>query len=253
MAPKPQPIESIAVDEVWRNVPPEEKFEAIAQAQASGVIASVIVVIICSTIAVGLKLKWLMWASIMCSPFIYQFAAGKRWRDIKPRVLLEYLGARSAARRFAFAAKGKDLTCRFMFRGKLEYVFETGAVQEALEAMLSNTKEAAVWVALFGDSVVMMEEQTGGAEAKIAQVLDDKITIEAKDTDGKGSYSSNKELFIQVKNRNRPVESFKLTSNYPAALVVFEKKAQQILKAYTAPQLTVNDSFDKEGGVMMFD
>jgi hypothetical protein len=249
-------------DDIWRSVPPEEKFEAMAQAQAYGVVSASIVVLICSTIAVGLKLKWLMWGSLICSPFIFQFGAGKKWRDVKPRVMLEYLGARSAARRFAFSARGKNLSCKFMFRGKIEQIFPESAVQEALEAMIDNTNEAQVWVALFGDSLVLLQENIGGAEARFAQLIDDKLSVESRALDNKGDYSSNKEIILKASNRARTkVDTFRLTSPYPAALIVFEKKLAQIRelqiiasKVIEELPLKLNDEFDDEGsGLMIFE
>ena len=251
-------------DDIWRSVPPEEKFEAMAQAQAYGVVSASIMVLICSTIAVGLKLKWLMWGSLICSPFIFQFAAGKKWRDVKPRVMLEYLGARSAARRFAFSARGKNLTCKFMFRGKIEQIFPESAVQEALEAMIDNTNEAQVWVALFGDSLVLLQESIGGAEARFAQLIDDKLSIESRSLDNRGDYSSHKEIILKATNRARTkTDTFRLTSPYPAALIVFEKKLAQLRELESAASklvveeelpLKVNDDFDSsDSGLIMFE
>jgi hypothetical protein len=253
-------MDGFSGDDIWRSVPPEEKFQILAQAHAAGVVSAVITIIICSTIAIGLKMSWLLWGSVICSPFIFQFAAGKKWRDVRPRVMLEYLAARSAARRFAFSARGKDLTCKFMFRGKLEQVFDEGAMQEALEALIQNNKEAQVWVALFGDSVVMMEERLGGAEARYAQLIDSKLSLESHALDGKGDYSSNKELIFKTSPKGKPSEKFRLTSPYPAALVVFEKKLKQQIQdpGGSGATLALNDKFDDKGddsmdsGVMMF-
>jgi hypothetical protein len=254
-------MDGISGKEIWRSVPPEEKFEVMAQAQAYGVVSAFIMILICCTIAIGLKLKWLMWASLIGSPFMFQFAAGKKWRDVKPRVMLEYLGARSAARRFAFSVRGKNLSCKFLFRGKIEQIFAEGAIQEALEAMIDNTKEAQVWVALFGDSIVLLEENIGGAEARFAQLIDERLSIESRALDNKGDYSSNKEIILKATNRSRTaVDTFRLTSPYPAALIVFEKKLAQLREIQTIAHkvieelpLKVNDDFDSDGsGVMIF-
>lgn len=214
--------------DVWRIVPPEEKFEIMAKAQSKGVFACLIAVVIASTMAVGFKASWLMWASIIISPFIFQFAAGKAWRALRPKVMLEYLAARSASRRYAFAAKAKDLTPNLIIRGNLEELFNNDQLQEAMEAMIDNTKEAEVWVTLFGDAVVMISERQGGAELRFAHVLDDKLQITSRSADG-NDYSSSKELFFEVRGKdNENKKRFKLTSKYPAALVVFEKKIKSL-------------------------
>lgn len=251
-------MDGFSGEEIWRSIPPEEKFEIMAQAQAAGVLALMMFLILAGTMAVGLKLPWVMWTGLLGSPFVYQFAAGKKWRDVRPRAMLEYLGARSAARRFAFAARGKDLSCNFLFKGKVERVFNESDVHEALEAMIDNVKEAQVWIALFGDSVVMMEEKLGGAESRFARIIDEHLAIESRALDGRGEYSAHKEILLTISYRNREPEIFKVTSRYPAALIVFEKKLQQLLDGPRAPSqgaLAVNDAFgdNSSSGLMIFD
>jgi hypothetical protein len=216
--------------EIWRQIPPEEKFELMSRAHAKGVTAAVITIIICSTIAVGLQLGWVMWASFAICPFVFQFAAGKEWRGLRPRIMLEYLAARSAARRYAFTANGKDLSLSFMFRGHFERLFDEDRAQEALEAAIEKTKEAEVWVALFADSIILMSEQPGGARLEFSSLLSpDRIQVTANSSDNK-DYSSYKELVLASlhKNDRRKV---KLTSKYPAALIVFEKKLKTLIEA----------------------
>lgn len=251
-------MEGFAGNDIWRTIPPEEKFEIMAQAQAAGTVTAVIMIIICSTIAIGLKLQWLMWGSFLAAPFAYQFSAGKKWRAVRPRVILEYLAARSAARRFAFAAKGKDLTCKFMFRAKAERIFDKADVHEALEAMIDNVKTAEVWVALFGDSIVMMEEKYGGAESRFTRLIDSHLSLQSTSLDNRGEYSSNKELVVKATHKNRDPEIVKLTSRYPAALIVFEKKLQALIENPVkdeAAALEVNDSFgsSSDSGLLIFD
>lgn len=209
--------------EIWRLVPPEEKLELMAKAQSRGVLAVSIAIIVCCTVAIGLKMSWVMWASFVCSPFIFQFAAGKAWRGLRPRCLLEYLAARSASRRYAFAARAKDLTPSLIFKGRLERVYETEHLQEALEAIASQTKEAEVWVSLFGDAVVMISERIGGAECKFSHLLDDKLIITAHSDSGK-DYAVDKELLFSITDKTIGNVKYKLTSRHPAALLAFEKK-----------------------------
>lgn len=212
--------------EIWRLVPPEEKFELMAKAQSKGVLAASIALIVCGTVAVGLKMSWVMWGSIVCCPFIFQFAAGKAWRGLRPRCLLEYLAARSASRRYAFAARAKDLTPSLIFKGRIEQVYEQEHLQEALEAMVNKTKEAEVWVSLFGDAVVMISEQLGGAQVKFSHLLDEKLEVTGHSSSGK-EYASDKHLLFTVHDKMMGAKQFRLTSRYPAALVAFEKKMQK--------------------------
>lgn len=245
--------------EIWRSIPPEEKFEIMANAHASGVVAAFITILISSTISIGLKVPMIMWGSIIAAPFIFQFAAGKKWRDVKPRTMLEYLAARSAARRFAFAQKGHDLTLRLMFRGKIEHEFDQDFVQEALEAIIADTKEAEVWVALFGDTVVMMQEQAGGAMLSFAHLLDEKLQVSASGGSDDSDYSNNREVRLSYYGKDKVKKQVKLTSRYPAALVVFEKKLQMLkaeVKASASralPDAELADDSDSDNQTFVFE
>jgi hypothetical protein len=224
---------TVDTNEIWKQIPPEEKFEMMNKAHSTGVLAAVIVIVVASTVAVGLQIVAILWASLIMSPFIFQFAAGKVWRDLRPRTILEYLGARAAARRYAFTSHSKDLSVSMIFRGHLERQFDNDAIQEALEAAVSNTRESAVWVALFHDAVIMMSEKAGGAQLKFSHLIDDKLKVEATSPDG-ADYSNNKELSLTYKDRSGDVKRYKLTSRYPAALIVFEKKLLQFQQELSA-------------------
>ena len=224
-------MESSIDQEIWRQIPPEEKFELMSRAHAKGIMSAGITIIIASTIAVGLKLSWFMWGSFIAAPFIFQFAAGKEWRGLRPRLMLHYLAARSATRRYAFNVRCQDLTPKFMFKGHLEEMFDQDHLQEALEAMVDNTREAEVWVSLFSDAVVMIAERAGGAEMKLGHLLDDKLIVQSSSGGGANDYKNGREIFLTVKEKNRddsPSKQYRLTSKYPAALVVFEKKLKML-------------------------
>ncbi len=215
--------------EIWRTIPPEEKLELMSQAHAKGIFSAFLLILVGSTLSVGFKSNWMLWGGILASPMVFQFAAGKAWRGLRPRLVLEYLAARSAARRYAFSNKGKDLTVRMMFRGTLSHMFEEDMLQEALEAAFENTKEAAVWITLFGDSVVMMSEEVGGARLQLAQVLNDKLSVESKPGASGKDYANGKEIVLSINSKTGDTKKYKVTSKHAAALVVFEKKMQSQL------------------------
>jgi hypothetical protein len=217
-------MESLDGTEIWRTIPPEEKLELMSQAHAKGIFVVLISLIIAGTIAVGLKLSWVLWGTLIASPFIFQFSAGKEWRGRRPRLVLEYLAARAAARRYAFSAKGKDLSVSMIFRGTLAEEFGEDKVQEALEAALENNREAAVWIALFGDSFVMMSEEIGGAKLQLAQVLNDRLSVDSKPGPSGKDYANGKELYLTVRSKRESERRYRVTSKHAAALVVFEKK-----------------------------
>lgn len=218
--------------DLWRQIPPEEKFDIMARAHACGITWAVVTIIVASTMAIGLQLNWMLWASFVTAPMIFQFAAGKAWRDIKPCIMLEYLAARSAARRYAYTSKAESLDIELIFRGRIERLFDQENIQEALDAKIENRTESEVWIVLFNDAVVMMSEQPGGAVAEFAHLVNDRMILEASALDGKGDYSSNREVVLGAqKDRRAPLERVRLTSRHSAALVVFERKLKVLLEA----------------------
>ncbi|MBN8548726.1 MAG: hypothetical protein J0M12_05385 [Deltaproteobacteria bacterium] len=234
--------------EIWRTIPPEEKLELMSQAHAKGIMAASCAILVGGTLAVGLHMPWMLWGSLITAPFVFQFTAGKAWRGLRPRLVLEYLAARAAARRYAFSNKGKDLTVNMIFRGKLTRQFSEEKVQEALEAAIENTKDAAVWIALFGDSVVMMSEDVGGARCQLAQVLNDKIDVESTPGPSGKDYANDKEVFITVRNKKMEEARYKLTSRHAAALIVFEKKIRSQMQALKAEKSLEIPQLDAASG-----
>jgi hypothetical protein len=217
--------------DIWRVIPPEEKIEMMSRAQTAGTMACIAAVIALSTVSIALRLDWILWSSLIACPFIFQFAAGKVWRDLKPRTMLEYLAARSAARRFAFMYIGKKLGLNLIFRGQVEKLFEQEQVMEQLEAAVNKNSEAAVWIALFEDSVVLISEQPGGAKAQFAHLINEKMEVYRADQESGSDAVAPRSLVLKVSDsRGTGSGEFKLTSRHPAALLVFEKKLLQALQ-----------------------
>lgn len=225
-------MSSLDDNEIWRQIPPEEKFEIMARAQSEGVLTALIVIIVFSTLAVGFKLDWLMWGSLVAAPLIFQLAAGKAWRHLRPKLMLEHLAVRAVARRYAFTAKSNNLTLNLVFRGTWSEIYSEEKMQEQLQATFDRTHKAEVWIALFQDTIVVLTEGNGGARLLFANLVNDQLRIESKSLDGKGDYSSSKELTITRQEKNGVERKFSLTSKYPAALIVFEKRLLSLQREY---------------------
>ena len=233
--------------DLWRRIPPEEKFELMAQAHASGVTAALIALLVAGTIAVGLRMSPLFWGIAICTPFVFQYAAGKAWRGLRPRLMLAYLAARSAARRYAFSTNGKDLTVSYMFKGTMSNEFDQDNLNDMLQSVYDGVKEAEVWVSLFGDSIVMMSEGKAGALLQFSHLLDDKLLIE---TEGK-EYSRDRAVVFSCRDKKSgTMRKIKLTSKYSAALVVFEKKIiplhEQVKRKALGGAKAIPQSFEEE-------
>ena len=230
--------------DLWRQIPPEEKFDIMARAHACGITWAVVTIIVASTMAIGLQLNWMLWASFVTAPMIFQFAAGKAWRDIKPCIMLEYLAARSAARRYAYTSKAESLDIELIFRGRIERLFDQENIQEALDAKIENRTESEVWIVLFNDAVVMMSEQPGGAVAEFAHLVNDRMILEASALDGKGDTSDNlTRMFVNYANQ---------PGNDPVALAAIMRRRgarfrPEELAALTVPTLVVIGDRDFAG------
>lgn len=216
-------------DELWRQIPPEEKLALLNRSHMSGVVASLGIVFIGAAFAVGLQEVWLFWGSFIVAPLVFQFSAGRSWRSLKPAVMLEFLAAKSAARRFAFTAHAKDLSLQLMFRGKMQEVVVPSDVEEKLEEIERTNLQTAVWIALFRDGVVMMEERPGGAQAHFAQPITSKLELEVENG-SEGEYSNDKALMLGYTHKVFGPRRVKVTSEYPGALVVFEKLLARRIK-----------------------
>ncbi len=232
-----------AVDptDIWGRVPPEEKFEILAKAQARGVGAAVVVAIVGCTLAVGFKFDWLMWGALLVSPLIYQFVAGKAWRDLKPPVILEYLAARSATRRFAFTTKSQDLYLHLMFRGDVEKL-PSNDLGEALEDTIPVGTKTPVWIGLFTDCVVLIREEIGGAVCVMSHLLDEKLTIRGESPESDREYSNDRQVLLSYTSKKGVGNRYRVTSRFPAALIVFERKALTLQEENSAKGFVVPDA-----------
>jgi hypothetical protein len=214
--------------DIWRRVPPEEKLELMARAQSRGVGASLVILLITGAVAVGLRMPWFFWAAFFTIPFAFQFASARAWRDIKPRTMLEYLAARSAARRYAYGAQSKDLTVELIFKGILQRDFSTLGESEELEARIEARDKVAVWVSLFADTIVMMSERPGGAKLEMIHSILERIEVTPEGFDDSGAQS--RRLVFDIEVRKGEVERWFLTSAYPAALLVCERKIKRAVE-----------------------
>ena len=221
-------MDAIDSNELWRFIPPEEKIMLLTKAQTTGVSSSLIAILIGATIAVGIQEIWIFWGSMIICPLFYQLTAGRAWRGHRPRIMLEYLAARSAARRYAFSANSKDLTIDLLFRGSMREDFVNEDLNQALEGSIFGNRESAVWIALFTDAIVVMEEKPGGASLRMSHLINDKLSISANSE----GYESDLEITLQSVDKRMDGKRITLTSEYPAALTVFLKKSKEFKEAY---------------------
>lgn len=250
MAPAPQAPNKLSSDEIWGQIPPEEKFELLAHSQSKGLGASLLYICAVSTVAVGLKFPWLIWVSILTSPMVYQFAAGKAWRHVKPKMMLEYLAARSVARRFAFATKAYDLGIQLLFHGWVERYREPteAELEAAVQSIESAAKASLKWVGLLNTAVVAFNEGPGGARLEFVAPLDESVKLDVINNDEEGKdYTSKKELVLTIDVGTRQERRYKLTTPYPGCLVVFEKKFLALQDAHLKAKEALRKAQEEDG------
>jgi hypothetical protein len=219
-------VDNLDINNLWRQVPPEEKFELMASAHSQGTLAAVTAIIIGMTIAVSLKQPWLIWGSLLFGPLIFQATSVKAWKHLKPRVILEYLAARSAARRFAFSLNSSKLSIASIMRGTIREVSDLDHFDEA-----QNSKNGKpVWIALFHDALVVISEQAGGAKLELGQHLAKQIEVSGESPSGMGEYASDREIMVGLTTVSGLKRNYILTSNHPAALVVLEKSIYRLIE-----------------------
>lgn len=203
--------------EIWRKIPPEEKLELMARAQSRGLAATLAVLAITATVAVGLKLPWLFWGAFFVIPIVFQFAAMKEWRTLKPRTMLEYLAARSASRRFAYVAQSQDLTVLLLFKGNLERLPDDSSEQlDDFSDVGTRAHATPVWIALFPDTLVVMSERRGGAQPELVHTLRERLQLTTEGFDDGGE---SRRLTVEITDETKPLQRWSMSSSYPAALL----------------------------------
>ncbi len=227
---------------IWRVIPPEEKLSLINRAHSKGVLAISGAIFTCWTIAIALKEQTLVWLPLIIAPFIFQFATGRAWRQYRPRIMLEYLAARTAARRYAYTSRAHNLELVLIFRGTFEPKYHVdGADRLAiLEALANNVEPVPVWIALFRDAVVIMSERNGGARLELSQLINPNLEMNDDETN-----LFKEGLEIAVKDKGSTDKSrYLLKSDLPAALLAFKQKLKQMLeKAAILPATPDIESF----------
>ncbi|RME61377.1 MAG: hypothetical protein D6780_01820 [Candidatus Dadabacteria bacterium] len=219
-------MSSLTYDEIWKLVPPEEKLEILAKAQARGIISAVIGIILCAALAIGFSLPMLFWISLIGSPLVFQIAASRMWKMLHPQIVLWYLAARSAARRYAFILKSEDLTIKLIFKGELRNL----ALEEESRDPTAQ-KWLPVWVVLFRDCLVIIREMPGGAQLEFGGLLGERLKLEPRDDYEDASGIRYKELYLVFNGRDAPPQKVLLRSRYQAAMVALEGFIKQAIEA----------------------
>lgn len=227
-------MEISSTEEIWRRIPPEEKVHLINKSHSSGIMTALAGIILAATLSISIQSLWLFWASLILAPLVFQVSAGKAWSNLRPVIILEYLAARTASRRYAYIIKSQELTHVMVFRGTVEHldVSEEDDTSTDLYSPDLRKKVADVWINLFPDSIVVISEKKGGAELQFGHLINDRFSMTSNTDELDSDYSSDKALILEYRDRYHGVRRIRLSSRCPAALAVFEKKILKIIDAY---------------------
>jgi len=218
-------METINADQMWRRIPPEEKFEILSKSHASGTSAVLFCIVVFFVISVGLREQLVFGLSVILIPLVFQRAASKRWRELKPRTIIEYLAVRSAARRFAFAGRARDLSVHQIIRG---FWIEEPSDDEAGVSVRPPSAEKPVWLVLLGDSLVCLSESARGANLEYGAHLREDFEMQSVEVESSGGKRLPVREFrfwkiLPTKER----VSCRFTTRFPGAMLVFEHRLNQ--------------------------
>jgi hypothetical protein len=224
-------VERINHQEFWNCIPLEEKLLIMHRAQGSGVIYAMMVILGASGVAIGYKFMFVFWGSVLIAPIVYKLVSNGCFKQHQSQLMLLYLGARSAVRRYAYRYNSVDLTLELLLRGTLLIVREPiteGSEPSKDEEVLDSRKNdlIPVWIALFCDTVVVIGEGSGGARLYFAHNFVKGLGVRGFSLNDEGDYSRRRVVALRRPNEQ---DEYLLQSDTPAALIVFEKKLNHFL------------------------
>jgi hypothetical protein len=213
------------VENIWGAISGEEKDELLVRAQANGILASFVFIVLTTSATLGFNQPWISCVGIFCSVIIMPLFANRTWRVQKPTKILQYLAVRSVARRYAYGFGLRRIDIVMMMRG---YIQEVGvqagqeldigqmSVDELTKNRLSRKRE--VWICLMQGGIVVVSEKIGGAKLEFISNFDKGLNSHylPPDGDSPDAYSGNAIILSSnIRSRQKLVV---LTSDYTKTL-----------------------------------
>lgn len=221
----------LSIDRAWQSVSLEERLELISRAKAQGLMAGLAFVLLMGTVAYGFDKIWLLAGGGLGSTLIMPLFTSHSWRRGKPELILNYLAVRSVARRYAYGYGLANLDIIIIFRGMMEERFQSMEEEQMkkereeinVESTPQDKKE--VWICLMRGALVILSPRLGGAKLEfVAAVAVDLVCRRSKSVD-----HASEEALVIIGSSPNPGRTVVLTSNYPAALYVFEKQILRLI------------------------
>lgn len=239
---------SLSIKDAWNVVPVDERLELLARAQAEGLLAGGACLLMMGAIGYGFDIIWILAGGAVGAILVFPLFSSYSWRRTKPKAILEYLAARSVARRYAYEARCGDFDVVLMFKGLLERMYATEE-EKHLAKQRSDLGEAShfddakeVWIVLMRGALAILSERYGGAKLEfLSPIAPEMMTRKAKATD-----PVSEKAVIVVAAGAKAGQTIALTSKYPASLYVFEKQLvrlveESVIKKQLAESVRVAD------------
>lgn len=221
-------METINAEKIWRRISPEEKLQILARAHTAGTAAVMLLLFIFLILAVGLREKYILWSSILLLPIVFQRASLKRWRELKPQTILEYLAVRAAARRFAFAVRARDLSVHDILRGWWTVETEDRSNNNSLFPDETLKASQPVWLVLLGDCLVCISETPSGANLEYAALLRDGVEMQSVSVESPiGGKIPVREFRFWGGLTSKEQASYRFSSQFHGSMMVFEHRLEQ--------------------------
>ena len=223
---------SLSIRDAWNIVPVDERLELLAKAQAEGVLAGFAALLLMGAIAYGFDMIWILGCGAVGAVLVFPLFSSYSWRRTKPKAILEYLAAKSVARRYAYEARCGDFEVKLMFKGMMERIY-ANEEERHLAKQKSNLGEAShfdeakeVWIVLMRGALAILSERLGGAKLEFIT----PIAPETVARKPKASEPVDPKSIIVVSAGMKAGETVAITSKYHASLYVFEKQLVRLIE-----------------------
>jgi len=235
--------ETLSLEQVWQAVALEERLELVTKAKADGILAAVGFLLLIGSIAYGFDAILLLGLGSIFSILVVPIFSGYSWRRNKPILVLEYLAARTIARKFAQLSRFDDLGLYFIFRGQAKPVFaseeEEALVRQSDRVELDSTDGFRdCWVCLLGGGLVVISESSKGARLEFCGSFSSDLNIRPATTEEDASEGA---FVVNQENSNKKTKSLLVRSRYRGALYVFDKRFQHLLKEEQERRLRIEE------------
>ncbi len=223
---------ALSVQHAWNSVALEERLELVSKCQADGLLAALTFTFMMGAVAYGFDKIYLLLGALLAATLIMPMFSSHTWRRGKPALILQYLAARSIARRYAYGFGITDLDIVLIFRGTMARQFITPEDEmaymsnEDVELDTQTQGDKQVWICLMRAGLVLLSEKNGGAKMEFcSQIAQDTVCHQMRDENGQLTGALTVTGSGQAKGRK-----VVLSSRHAGAMYVFEKQLLRLVQ-----------------------